>query len=103
MITIRIHMLFQLAINVILMINLWINVNLFQGYHAEFVVMINARTENMAVIAMKTTIVFLEVVLLLLKELFRISRPILLVHNNTSKNDRYDIFSFWCSMEITID
>ena len=63
MITIRIQPLFQLAIIAILMINLRINVSFLQGYQLGFVFTENAKPENLAVIAMKTTIVFLELVL----------------------------------------
>ena len=64
MISIRIQTLFQLAVNVIRRINLRINVNILQGCHVGFVLTENAKAENLViVIAMKTTIVLMELVL----------------------------------------
>ena len=64
MISIRIQTLFQLAINVSRGIILRINVNILQGCHVGFVLKENAKAENLViVIAMKTTIVLMELVI----------------------------------------
>jgi hypothetical protein len=64
MITIQIQTLFQLAINVSRRINLRINVNILQGCPVGFVLKDIAKAENLViVIAMKTTIVLMELVM----------------------------------------
>jgi len=88
MITIRIHTLFQLAMNVIRRIILRINVDILQGCPVGFVLIKDARTEKLAVIAMKTSIVFLEIVMLLLVPTLTLTLTLLV--NNTAKIIAYD-------------